>query len=144
MNSLSKDQYKRLAKPKRHKYKAQSTRDLDGVECPSKLHAACANMLIARREKKQSLGFFREVAVRLKEKCSECGAAAVVYKVDFKEIQLDGSDLYLEAKGEEVPSFKKRKRLWPKSGPAPLEIWKGRYSRGQCIPYLAETIYPSR
>jgi hypothetical protein len=143
MGILTKDQYKRLAKPtKRHKYSAQKTRDMDGVECPSILHAQVANMLIQSRDTGAIASFDREVAVRLSEKCNACGAGAIVYKVDFKVTGIDGTEWYVEPKGAEVASFRKRKRLWSVSGPTRLEIWKGRYRNGMCIPYLAETVYP--
>lgn len=145
MKTISSAQFKRLQKPgkkeKLHKYRAQSTRDNDGVECPSKLHAAVANELIARRDRGLTQGFDREVAVRLTEKCNHCGTGAMVYKVDFVE-HWHTHSVYIEAKGAEVASFRKRKRQWKESGTGTLEIWKGRYTRGQCIPYLAETIIP--
>lgn len=132
---------RRRIKLKQHKFGAVSTKDLDGIENPSKLAANVANVLIARRENGESKGFYREYAVRLKEKCQACDAAAMIYKVDFVEIQLDDSLRYIEAKGAETAPFKRRKKQWPKTGPGDLEIWRGKYQRdGTINVYCAETI----
>lgn len=98
-------------------------------------------MLIKFRNEGRFPEFRREVAVRLKEKCSECGAAALVYKVDFAYPSKD-TLIYVEAKGAEVASFMRRKKAWVKSGPGDLQIFKGRYHKGVCVPYLAETVFP--
>lgn len=144
MGIISSDAYKRLQKPqKKHKLNAKKTRDLDGVECPSWLHAEVANILIRHRNLGLTKGFEREVAVRLSEKCNHCGSGAIVYKVDFVE-HWHTHSVWLEAKGAEVASYRKRKRLWKTVGPGTLEIYKGRYRNGTCTPYLAEVITPTK
>ena len=121
---------------KRSKYGAIKT-IVDGIAFPSKLEAGVYQLLKLR----EMAGEIREIklqqGVTLKEKCPTCGDGPVVFKVDFSAVDCVSGDLfYIEAKGAEVASFLKRKRLWKANPPARLEIWKG----SAAYPRLTEVI----
>jgi hypothetical protein len=148
---ISSTEYQNLAKPeKKHKHaQARRTKDKRGIECPSWLHAEVSNFHIDLEDAGDIKDYRREVAVRLTEKCKECGARAMVYKVDFvyevvkpRDGYSVGETVYVEPKGVRDASFKRRERRWRKKGPGRLEIWFGMYHSGMCMPYLAETIHP--
>lgn len=56
--------------------------------------------------------------------------------VDFKCTLVDGSVLYVEAKGFETPEYRIKRRLWIHNKIGKLEIWKGYHTR----PILHEVI----
>lgn len=133
---------------KRH-IKARKTKDKRGVECPSWLHAEVSNRHIDLEDEGKIYNYRREVAIRLTPKCEHCGAKPLVYTVDFVyevkeayEDYLKDETVYVEPKGAKTPSYRKRERQWRKTGPGRLEVWAGRYRKGQCEPYIAETIFP--
>lgn len=66
--------------------------------------------------------------------------ARILYIADFKVTLPDGSEMWVEAKGVELSSWKLKKKLWKFYGPGLLQIYKGHYSR----PFLAEELVPKR
>lgn len=131
---------KPVKKPKAHKYRAQKTL-IGGHEFPSKLEASVYSILLLRERAGEVTDIKRQQAVRLKEKCSMCGAGPVVWKVDFSAINSKTGELFfVEAKGEETGDYIKRKKLWKADPPYRLEIWKGSWRN----PVLTEVIEPKK
>lgn len=66
----------------------------------------------------------------------------VVWKVDFSfTLNSTGELTYCEAKGVETGTYKIKLKMYrAKADRKRLEIWKGNYRRGMCIPFLAEVI----
>lgn len=119
------------------KYKAQRV-ETDGYSFASKLEAAVYKILKLR----QRAGEIKEIQVQDHVKvCGpighECASSEKVeLVVDFKCELPDGSTLYVESKGFEVPGYRIKRRLWVHSKVGKLEVWKGSHLK----PFLAETI----
>jgi hypothetical protein len=111
---------------RRQKYDAKS---VDGF--PSKLEAACYNMLHLMQKGGQIEKLKRQQTIKLT-------AAQIGYRVDFT-YEKNGETVYVEAKGFETPEWKLKKRLWAHYGPGTLEIWGGSYKSLK----LKETLRPN-
>jgi len=111
-----------------NKYKAKRA---DGF--PSKLEKAVYDMLVNKYGEdcvqRQSVVVLQDGDKKTK----------INWKIDFK-VQTTEGHIYVEAKGVETGEFKLKLKLFRKLKPAPLEIWKGRYRNGTCIPFLKERI----
>lgn len=127
-----------MAWGKGHKFRAKAV-TIGGMSFPSQLEGSVYQMLLLRERAGEIRNIQQQAAVRLKEKCKECGEGPVVYKVDFSaEDCKTGETFYIEAKGVVTPPFAKRRRLWKANPPAKLEIWTGSWRN----PKLTEVIEP--
>jgi len=125
-----------MAKKKRHKFNAIKT-IVNGITFPSKLEASVYSILLLRERAGEIRDIKLQASVVVKEKCETCGDGPIVWKIDFSFIDCQTEDkVYCEAKGAEVSSYKKRKKIWKSDPPAKLEIWKGSARN----PQLVETI----
>lgn len=121
-----------------HKYKAKRT-VVNGVACPSKLHAQVFEMLHQLEMAGKIINLQMEVRVE-PDKCEACGRFETEpVKVDFRYLDNEsGEDVWVEAKGVELPRWKRFVKWWRKKGPGRLEVWKTGYR----APKLAEVVYP--
>lgn len=118
---ISPEQWKaQFAKPeKKNKYNAQRTL-VDGKHFQSKLEAAVYMKLKAF----ESGGAIKNL------KCHPTvtfpDEKKTKWMVDFyAECALTGIPEYHEAKGAELPDYKRKVKIWGKYGPATLYIWMG-------------------
>lgn len=101
---------------------------------PSKLEASVYGILQARELAGEITNIKRQQVVILQDGPRE---VKIDWKLDFSYERVSDDVLcYVEAKGFETEDFKLKLKLWRKNPPAPLEIYKGHYSR----PMLAESI----
>lgn len=137
--TMTAKEFRKALEEKAHKYSAAWVKPQDGSKAfPSKLEHAVWQLLKWRERAGEIRNVIRYPQVRLKDKCSHCGASAVDYTVDFR-FELDtGQYVYVEAKGCEDRTYKRNKKLWQQVGPAPLQVWKGRWEK----PFLAEVVLP--
>lgn len=118
------------------KFKAVRTK-VNGINFASKLEAAVYLLLLQR----QTLGEIKDIkcqyVVLLREKCQHCGAEEVKWRVDFAATLVKTNEvIYIEAKGNEDETYRKKKKLWKLNPPGRLEIYKGSYQK----PRLFEVI----
>lgn len=117
-----------------HKFNAKRT-----GEFPSLLEKETHDLLLLREKAKEITNIKRQVRIVLDWPEHDRFATKVDFSFDYV---LTGTPGFAEAKGNEDSRWKKIKRYWKKVGPAPLEVFKGRYKKGFCIPQLVEVIYP--
>lgn len=104
---------------------------LDGHSFGSKLEAAVYQLLKLRQRAYEIESIQVQDHVYLTD-------ARIGYVVDFKCKKIDGTELWVEAKGFPNDRWPMKKKLWKYYGPGPLEIWQGTHNR----PKLTEIIIP--
>lgn len=126
---------KGLAKAE-NKYNAKS-----GNGFPSQLEGAVDQMLRFREKAGEIRDIRRQQVVILQDGPSN---VKINWKLDFSfEYCATGELVYVEAKGVETETYQLKLKLWRKNPPARLEIWKGRYRKGEGVePILVEEITP--
>lgn len=89
-------------------------------------------MLCIRRASGEIRDIRCQTTVRLSEETS--------WKIDFAFCDIKTESLrFAEAKGVETGDYLRKLKLYRERGPAPLEIWKGRWQK----PFLKETVVPA-
>ena len=110
---------------KGHKYKAVAT-IVNGIKFPSKLEAEYYQLLLHQ----EKLKIIEIIELQPKVYMTE---ARILMKPDFLVKHLDtGEIIYHETKGQELPTYKIKKRLWKHYGNGKLRIIK-RKGRNFCI-----------
>lgn len=115
----------------RSKYLAKPTNGF-----PSKLENAVHEILLRKEERGEIASIKRQQVVVLRD-CEHCGTR-ITWKVDFSYVdKKDFETVFVEAKGVETAEYRKKLKLWKKSPPFKLEIYKGAWQR----PMLQDTIF---
>lgn len=101
---------------------------------PSKLESAVYGQLLLREKMGEIKDIKRQQQVVLQGGGND---TRITWRLDFSAIDVKTEKLfYIEAKGIETSDFKLKLKMWRMLKPAPLEIWRGNYSR----PFMAERI----
>jgi hypothetical protein len=103
-----------------------------GFSFASELEAALYDLLLMRERDGEFNGIRCQPQVRLTR-------AGIIMKPDFCAVSnVDGAQLFFEAKGFETDIYRLKRRLWEFYGPGPLEVWKGSARN----PRLVEVLRP--
>lgn len=99
-----------------HKFRAVRT-EVDGVKFPSKLEARCYQQLKLKQAAGEVLFFLRQVPIHF--------ISGIKYVLDFLVFNVDGSVLFLEAKGMSTPQWQLKRRLLAQEYPwIEVELYK--------------------
>ncbi len=108
---------------KRNKYSAVKVFQ-HGRNWPSKLELAVYELLLMMERG----GKLKDIKCQVTVRFHTYDHGKIIYIVDFSATDTkDNQIIYIEAKGMETPSFKRKKKAWKVGGPAPLYIYKGSY-----------------
>ena len=121
--SITVEEFRRLAKPKRHKYNvsAKEDREFDGKIYDSRAEMERAKHWRTMLESGSVQAVFEQVRMSL-------GIRENIYVADFL-IVAHGNVFAEDVKGTETPAFRKVKKLWQRYGRLPLCVVKYDYKK---------------
>ncbi len=127
----------------RSKYNAKRT-IIDGIAFPSRLEAE----VYAHHRRLEQAGeiTIKQLQAQVVLKMyygDDAGKAHLVrYKPDMLILNKRGEMVFIEAKGVETQVWRIKRAAWKLSGPARLEVWKGRSQRNGYKVWCHEVIVP--
>lgn len=121
---------------KQGRTRGQQRVDFHGRSFGSKLEAAVYGLLLLR----QKAGEILEIECQRRVQMHSLALGESWGCIPDFRCTLPTGLLYVEAKGFEQDRWLGTRFIWSLCGPAPLEVWKGRYER----PHLHEIITPAQ
>jgi hypothetical protein len=129
--------------PGRSKYNAKRT-IIDGIAFPSRLEAEvyAYHRDLEKKGEIEIKQLQAQVVLKMFYGDDPRKAHHVRYKPDMLILNKRGEMVFIEAKGVETQVWRIKKAAWKLSGPARLEIWKGRSQRNGYKVWCHEVIVP--